>query len=446
VRLGADGSLEVEKHLSDRVDLAALGAGAPDVRRGTTIATNALLERTGVPVLLVVTRGFGDLPWIGDGTRPDLFALRIERPPALATEVLEIDGRIDAEGREVEPHVIPKFRRPRGLESAAVVLVHGPLAPAIEDRVAQSLRDAGFAHVSVGHEVAPSRGFLERLNTTLADAALTPLLPKAPGLYLRSDGGLAREHEFRGRDAILSGPAGGVIATAQLAKEAGLEGTFGLDMGEPLAVMCEYVAVLQQALHGQAAFEGRYYRVRWTSAFRAPAPPVLLAGLAPPMLELAGEISDGVVLWLATPAYVRDVAVPALARGRARAGKPLEGFEIVAAVPLAVTQDHAGATGLFREELVRYLSLPFYRTMFRASGFGDALAAFDRDRKQWGPGRDADAVPAELADALGAIGDARRARAEVERYREAGVTLPVVRPIGSPEAAHARATLEATAP
>ena len=221
---------------------------------------------------------------------------------------------------------------------------------------------------------------------------------------------------------------------------------FGLDMGEPLAVMREYVAVLQQALHGQVAFEGRYYRVRWTSAFRAPAPPVLLAGLAPPMLELAGEISDGVVLWLATPAYVRDVAVPALARGRARAGKPLEGFEIVAAVPLAVTQDHAGATRLFREELVRYLSLPFYRTMFRASGFGDALAAFDRDRKQWGPGRDADAVPAELADALGAIGDARRARTEVERYREAGVTLPVVRPIGSPEAAHARATLEATAP
>jgi alkanesulfonate monooxygenase SsuD/methylene tetrahydromethanopterin reductase-like flavin-dependent oxidoreductase (luciferase family) len=173
---------------------------------------------------------------------------------------------------------------------------------------------------------------------------------------------------------------------------------------------------------------------------------VLLAGLAPPMLELAGEISDGVVLWLASPAYVRDVAVPALARGRARAGKPLEGFEIVAAVPVAVTQDHPGATRLFREELVRYLSLPFYRTMFRASGFGDALAAFDRDRQQRAPGRDADAVPAGFVDALGSIGDARRARAEVDAYRAAGVTLPVVRPIGSPESAHARATLEAVAP
>jgi F420-dependent oxidoreductase-like protein len=214
----------------------------------------------------------------------------------------------------------------------------------------------------------------------------------------------------------------------------------GLDMGEPLAVMREYMTVLRPALHGEAVFEGRYYRVRWTGAFRTPAPPVLLAGLAPPMLELAGELADGVVLWLASPAYVRDVAVPALARGRARAGKPLEGFEITAAIPLAVTDDHAGATRLFREELVRYLSLPYYRTMFRASGFGDAVAAFDRDR---GPGRDADAVPATLLGALGAIGDARRARAEVDAYRAAGVTLPVIRPIGPPESAHTRGTLEA---
>jgi F420-dependent oxidoreductase-like protein len=217
----------------------------------------------------------------------------------------------------------------------------------------------------------------------------------------------------------------------------------GLQMGEPLRVMREYLAVLRAALQGRASFEGRYYRVRWTGAFQAPAPPVLLAGLAPPMLELAGELADGVVLWLCGPAYVRDVAIPALARGRARAGKALEGFEVVAAVPLAVTEDHAGVTRLFREELCRYLALPYYRTMFRASGFSDALAAFDRDRA---PGRDAEAVPAALVDALGAIGDARRVRAEVEAYRRAGVTLPVVRPIGPPEASHARGTLEAAAP
>jgi hypothetical protein len=161
------------------------------------------------------------------------------------------------------------------------------------------------------------------------------------------------------------------------------------------------------------------------------------------MLELAGELADGAVLWLATPAYVRDVAVPALARGRARAGKALEGFEIVAAVPLAVTQDHAGATRLFREELARYLSLPYYRTMFRASGYGDALAAFDRDRAGRPP---AEAVPPALAAALGTIGDPAAVRAGVEAYRAAGVTLPLVRPIGVPEAPHARPTLEAAAP
>jgi alkanesulfonate monooxygenase SsuD/methylene tetrahydromethanopterin reductase-like flavin-dependent oxidoreductase (luciferase family) len=217
----------------------------------------------------------------------------------------------------------------------------------------------------------------------------------------------------------------------------------GLDMGEPLAVIREYVTVLRAALEGQASFQGRYYRVRWTGAFRAPAPPVLLAGLAPPMLELAGELADGVVLWLACPAYIRDVAVPALAKGRARAGKPLEGFEVAAAVPLAVTEDRAGVTRIFREELIRYLSLPYYRAMFRASGFAEALAAFDRDRA---PGRDAEAVPSALVDALGAIGDARGGRAEVEAYRAAGVTLPIVRPIGPPEALHARGTLEAVAP
>lgn len=220
-------------------------------------------------------------------------------------------------------------------------------------------------------------------------------------------------------------------------------GALGLDMGEPLAVLREYVGVLRGALAGAAELEGRYYRVRWTAAFRAPAPPILLAGLAPPMLELAGEIADGVLLWLCAPAYIRDVAAPALARGRARAGKPLAGFEIAAAVPLAATDDVPGVTGAFREELVRYLAMPYYRTMLRASGFGELLAAFDRDRR---PGHEAAAVPAALVAALGAIGDAPRLRAEVEAYRAARVTLPQIRPIGAPEAAHAAATLTAVAP
>lgn len=218
----------------------------------------------------------------------------------------------------------------------------------------------------------------------------------------------------------------------------------GLDMGRPLDVMREYVAVVRGALTGRVRFDGRHFRVAWEGAFRVPTPPpVLLAGLAVPMLELAGELADGVVLWLCAPAYVRSVVVPAVTRGRARAGKPLAGFEVVAAVPAAVTDDVAGVGATFREELTRYLALPYYRTMLRASGFGEAVAAFDRDR---GRGRPADAVPPALATALGAVGDRAAVRAYVEAYRAAGVTLPVVRPIGVPEASHAGPTLDAAAP
>jgi hypothetical protein len=153
------------------------------------------------------------------------------------------------------------------------------------------------------------------------------------------------------------------------------------------------------------------------------------------MLELAGEIADGAVLWLCPPAYVRDVALPALARGRRRAGRPLEGFEIVTAVPLAVTDDRAAAVEAFRRELVRYAMLKFYRAMLEASGLGDALRAFDRDG----------AVPVAMAEALGGLGDAATARAFVEAYRRAGATLPAIRPITFPDAPWYRRTLEEAA-
>jgi alkanesulfonate monooxygenase SsuD/methylene tetrahydromethanopterin reductase-like flavin-dependent oxidoreductase (luciferase family) len=168
------------------------------------------------------------------------------------------------------------------------------------------------------------------------------------------------------------------------------------------------------------------------------APPILLGGLAPRMLELAGEIADGVVLWLAAPAYVREQAVPAIRRGRERAGKALQGFEIVAAVPAALTADRAAAGQLFRTELTRYLALPFYRAMLEQSGFGAEIAAYDRSPKP-------DAVPERLVAALGGIGDFRTVSAFVESYREAGVTLPAVRPIGFPDATHYEPTVEAGA-
>ncbi len=213
-----------------------------------------------------------------------------------------------------------------------------------------------------------------------------------------------------------------------------METMLGLALAEPLSVMREYVAVLRGALGAGVAFEGRHFKVRWSLALpERPAPPaVYLAALSRRMLELAGEIADGAVLWLCPPAYVRDVAVPALERGRKRAGRTLAGFEIVAAVPLAVTDDVPAARAAFRAELARYLGLPFYRTMLEASGLGDSVRAFDREG----------AVPDALAEALGALGEAAGARAYVDAYRRAGVTLPAVRPITFPDAPWYARTLE----
>lgn len=213
-----------------------------------------------------------------------------------------------------------------------------------------------------------------------------------------------------------------------------MEAMLGLALGAPLEVTREYVAVLRGALGTGAEFEGRYYRAHWAMALpeRPPAPPIYLAALSPKMCELAGEIGDGAVLWLTPPAYVREVAVPAIERGRRRAGKTLDGFEIVAAAPLAVTDDRAGALKAFRDELRRYLLLPFYRAMLEAAGFGGAIREFDHDGE----------APVALAEALGAIGDGRAARDWVEAYRAAGVTLPAVRPITFPDAPWYRRTLE----
>jgi alkanesulfonate monooxygenase SsuD/methylene tetrahydromethanopterin reductase-like flavin-dependent oxidoreductase (luciferase family) len=214
----------------------------------------------------------------------------------------------------------------------------------------------------------------------------------------------------------------------------------GLDMGRPLEVMREYVSVLRRALTGRVEHAGPRYRVSWQSGLPAlpTAPPVLLAGLAPRMLELAGELADGAVLWLCAPAYIRDHAVPAIARGRARAGKPLDGFEVVAAVPAALTVDQASGRALFKAELVRYLQLPFYRAMLAGSGFEADLAAFDAKPGPAG-------VSDRLAASLAAVGDFAELARFVSAHRAAGVTLPAVRPIGFPDAAHYLPTLEAAA-
>lgn len=207
---------------------------------GTTVATNALLERTGRPTLLAVTAGFGDLHRIRHMARPALFDPDADWPASLATRVVEVPGRIAADGRVLDPARIPEL--PDDVEQAAVVLLHGPRAPEQERAVADQL---GIPSVC-GHAVDPEVGYLARIETTLVDAAITPVLADAvtadriPGdaFAIRSDGGLVRAGALRAPDAVLSGPAGGVLAVAAIARQAGFAGVVGLDMGGTSTDVC----------------------------------------------------------------------------------------------------------------------------------------------------------------------------------------------------------------
>lgn len=216
-------------------------------RIGTTVATNALLTRTGVPTVLVVTRGLRDLAWIRDQTRPDLFALDIRRAEPTAACVIEAAERIAADGSLIEPLDAPSLRADleqafaRGCRSAAICLLHGWKHAAHEQQAADIARSIGF-HTVMTSSDAPMCGYVARLATLSADASLTPLLQRslqgvksqfasARALGMQSNGGLVRLDCFRGVNAILSGPAGGIIGAAAAAQAAGLSRVVTLDMG-----------------------------------------------------------------------------------------------------------------------------------------------------------------------------------------------------------------------
>ena len=213
-----------------------------------------------------------------------------------------------------------------------------------------------------------------------------------------------------------------------------VEGMWGLKLEDPVEAMREYLTIVRTTLRdGGAGFDGRHFTAR--SAYSGPHRadlPIMISALNPRMLELAGEIADGVVLWMCTPAYVRDVVVPTIARGRQKVGRSMEGFEVVSAVPVCLTTDRAAANEVFRKTVARYAGLPYYRKMMDASGLKDEL--------------DAEKVGERVLDELAGIGDGERVRDAVRRYREAGVTLPGVGPFSGHEGAKGfEATLEAAA-
>ena len=202
-------------------------------------------------------------------------------------------------------------------------------------------------------------------------------------------------------------------------------GWHGQQIGRPVPEMREYVALVRALLAGAEPAAGQ----RWNSTFRfnafTPRPdlPILLAGLSPGMLRLAGEIADGVVLWACPAHYVRDVVLPEVAKGRAAVGKSLDGFAVMPAIPVAVGADRGTALAGIRAELHRYFGLPFYRAMFSAAGYDADLRAYDS-----ADNRDAQetAISEEFIAALCGIGDEAEARATIARYHAAGATNPIL--------------------
>ncbi len=222
-----------------------------ELRLATTRGTNALLERKGAPTVLFVTRGFGDLLEIGDQARPDLFALTVEKPAPLYARVVEVDERLAADGTVVRALDLDDSALAAtlatlsadGIESAAVALLHSFRRGDHERALGEHLRRAGLAHVSLSSELAPLIKILPRAETAVVDAYLAPIigdylarvqeaLPEAASLHvMTSAGGLVSAGEYRAKDSLLSGPAGGVVGAAEAGRRSGFERVISFDMG-----------------------------------------------------------------------------------------------------------------------------------------------------------------------------------------------------------------------
>ncbi|MGW8201632.1 hydantoinase B/oxoprolinase family protein [Sphingomonas bisphenolicum] len=258
----ADAAVEAVRRLT--------GAGADGdippcaLRIGTTIATNALLERKGEPVLLAITRGFRDAIRIGTQERPDLFARRIRLPDPLHADVIEIDERLMADGTirtsldEAAARAALQGAYDKGLRAVAIVLMHGYLYPDHERALARIAADIGFTQISTSHDVAPLIKLVGRGDTTLADAYLSPVLrayvdglrdalgDQADMFFMQSSGGLTDGALFRGKDAVLSGPAGGIVGLARTAQQAGFTEVIGFDMGGTSTDVSHYAGVYER--------------------------------------------------------------------------------------------------------------------------------------------------------------------------------------------------------
>ena len=287
-----DGSLVTHKLLSENPeqyrdaavqgirDLLGLGKGDPipegaidAVKMGTTVATNALLERKGDRTLLLITKGFGDLLRIGYQARPKLFDLKIELPELLYERVAEVDERLDKDGEVVRTldeggaREALRSAKADGIDGVAIAFMHGYLNPDHEARIAAIAAEEGFGQISVSHQTSPLMKLVSRGDTTVVDAYLSPILRRyvnqvsdelggsdgARLMFMQSNGGLTDARLFQGKDAILSGPAGGVVGMVKTGELAGFDRLIGFDMGGTSTDVCHYAGQYERSFETEVA-------------------------------------------------------------------------------------------------------------------------------------------------------------------------------------------------
>ncbi|MDH3467675.1 MAG: hydantoinase B/oxoprolinase family protein [Gammaproteobacteria bacterium] len=308
-----DAAIHGIRELLELAPEALLPAAAIDaVKMGTTVATNALLERKGDRVALVITRGFRDALRIGYQNRPDIFALHIELPELLYESVIEVDQRHSAQGDELIPLDIEMVRADlqaqfdSGIRACAIVFMHGYRYHDHENAVAKLAAEIGYTQISVSHRVSPLMKLVGRGDTTVVDAYLSPILRRyvnqvvdelngARLMFMQSNGGLTDARLFQGKDSILSGPAGGIVGAVQTSRDAGFDNIIAFDMGGTSTDVSHYAGEFERAfdtlvagvrmrvpimrIHTVAAgggsmlkFDGLRYRVGPESAGADPGP------------------------------------------------------------------------------------------------------------------------------------------------------------------------------
>lgn len=240
------------------------------VKMGTTVATNALLERKGDRVVLITTKGFKDALRIGYQNRPDIFARHIILPTMLYEQVIEVEERYDAHGNELKPVNIAQIKQDlqavyhTGICSCAIVFMHSDRYPQHEQQVAAIAQEIGFTQISVSHQVSPLMKLVSRGDTTVVDAYLTPILrryvnqlisqlPHIRLMFMKSDGGLTDAGQFQGKDSILSGPAGGIVGAVQTSKRAGFNLVITFDMGGTSTDVAHFQGEYERQLDSEIA-------------------------------------------------------------------------------------------------------------------------------------------------------------------------------------------------